>query len=59
MWGYNDKKAYIVKYLLPDENFDGEGEGEGGEGGKLFFIGLISNSMLKFSSKLSKLIQTV
>ena len=60
MWGYNDKKPYIVKYLLPDENFDGgEGGEEGEEGGKLFFIGLISNSMLKFSSKLSKLIQTV
>ena len=39
MLGYNDQKAYIVKYLLPDENFDEGEEGEGG--GKLFFIGLI------------------
>ena len=39
MLGYNDQKAYIVKYLLPDENFDKEGEEEGG--GKLFFIGLM------------------
>ena len=41
MWGYNDKKPYIGKYLLPEENFD-EGEEEG-EGGKLFFIGLIGH----------------
>ena len=47
MWGYNDKKPYIVKYLLPDENFDGGEEGgeEGEEGGKLFFIGLIYGNL--------------
>ena len=41
MWGYNDKKPYIFKYWLPDENFDGEEDEGEGEGGKLFCIGLI------------------
>ena len=41
MWGYNDKKPYIFKYLLPDEIFYRGGEEEEEEeegGGKLFLL---------------------
>ena len=37
MWGYNNKNSYYDGHLMAGENYFGGG----GDGGKLFFIGLI------------------